>query len=427
MIGEVTAAELDACRRLLPAFGGLFQVLELPPFSASDAISALDQLAATKRQNLKIDYDPAAIKQIYRLFSRFMPYQGFPGKAAVFTADLFDRAGRGRTSHISDKSVIGRFIKLTGLPEVFLRDDKVLHHGEVVKTFEQGVVGQPMACQMAASVITTFKAGLNDPHRPLGVLLFCGPTGVGKTELAKTISQFLFGHGESKDRLVRLDMSEYAGPTAVERLIGPPGGEPGELIKRLRQQPFTVVLLDEIEKAAPEIFDMLLGVFDEGRLTDRYGRLTTFGSAIIIMTSNLGADRMTPFGLSRQPAGTYDAEAMSFFRPEFFNRIDAVVTFTPLTEPTVRQIAIGELGRIARREGLARNGISLEWSDAVIRLLIAKGFDPRYGARPLQRAIDEWVVTPLARFLISRKPLPRGGIVMMDVDGAGKLVFEARS
>ena len=235
------------------------------------------------------------------------------------------------------------------------------------------------------------------------MLLFCGPTGVGKTELAKAISQFLFGSGERKDRLVRLDMSEYSSPGAAERIIGAADGEPSDLIKRFRQQPFSVLLLDEIEKAAPEVFDMLLGVFDEGRLTDCHGRLTTFRSALIIMTSNLGADRMTPFGLSKQPAGTYNAEAMSFFRPEFFNRIDAVVIFDALQESTVRQIAVNELNRIAEREGLARHAIRLEWSDAVVDLLVKRGYDVRYGARPLQRAIEELVVTPLARFLIEKK------------------------
>ena len=195
------------------------------------------------------------------------------------------------------------------------------------------MIDQPEACEAAANVVMTFKAGLNDPHRPLGVLLFCGPTGVGKTEMAQALARYFFGGGgerTDKQRLIRLDMSEYAGFDAVERLLGPPHGEPSELIRKIRQQPFTVLLLDEIEKAAPDVFDVLLGVFDEGRLTDRFGRVTNFRSALIVMTSNLGADRQTPVGFDATARPRYRDEAMAFFRPEFFNRIDAVVTFHPL-------------------------------------------------------------------------------------------------
>jgi ATP-dependent Clp protease ATP-binding subunit ClpC len=405
LVGESTNAELDACRRLLPAFASVFTIVEIPEFNPPAAVAALSQLATVAKQNLKVDFTPDAIRQVYRLFSRFMPYQSFPGRAAAFTTDLFDRAAHAKEPSVSSALVIERFIQLTGLPELFLRDDQPLQFDEVLESFSEKVIGQSAACRTAAGVITTFKAGLNDPARPLGVLLFCGPTGVGKTELARTIAEFLFGKGEKRDRLVRLDMSEYSGPGAARRLLGTPGGEPSELIKRLREQPFTVVLLDEIEKADAEVFDLLLGVFDEGRLTDRYGRLTTFRSALIIMTSNLGADRMEPFGLSKSSSSNYDMEAASFFRPEFFNRIDAVVTFDPLSEQTIRGIAIAELGRIAQREGLTANRVKLRWSDEIVTMVCEAGYDARYGARPLQRAIETLVVTPLAKFLVGRGKL----------------------
>ena len=423
LIGEATAAELDSCRRLLPAFAALFQVLPVPPFSMQQAVSALEQLAGTLHQNLKVGYDRLVIEQIHRLFARFMPYHSFPGRAAKFTADLFDRVSRAKKAMLCSKDVIDRFTALSGLPELFLRDDLILKHQDVVDELRLSVVGQDRACETAAAVITTFTAGLNDPNRPIGVLLFCGPTGVGKTELARTISEFLFGRGEQKDRLVRLDMSEYSGSGAAERLLGPTDGEPSELIKRLRQQPFAVVLLDEIEKAAAEVFDVLLGVFDEGRLTDAYGRLTTFRSAIIIMTSNLGADRMQPFGLSRHPGGSYDSEAAAFFRPEFFNRIDAVVTFDPLGKDAIREIAVMELNRIAKREGLERAGIRLRWSERIVQMICDEGFDARYGARPLQRTIETRIVTPLARHLVAHPGLS-SATLRLDLADDGRVVFD---
>ena len=454
LVGEATTAEIDACRRLLPSFAAIFTIVEIPQFNASQAIAALDQLAAVAKQNLKVDYARDAIPQIYRLFARFMPYQSFPGRAAGFLRDLFDRTARaanaarraknraniehhvadGEKAIVSSQSVIDRFIKLTGLPELFLRDEHPLKIEDVVAAFRARVMGQETAYSTVAGVITTFKAGLNDPQRPLGVLLFCGPTGVGKTELARTIADFLFGQGEdqgaatgrTKDRLLRLDMSEFAGPGAAERLIGPPGGEPSELIKRLREQPFMVVLLDEIEKAAPEVFDLLLGVFGEGRLTDRFGRLTTFRSALIIMTSNLGADRMESFGLSTAPSSDYDSEAMSFFRPEFFNRIDAVVTFAALSEPTIRAITQAELRKLGQRDGLTDGNIRLSWTDDVIKKLCVAGYDRRYGARPLQRAIETLVVTPLAKFLVARPEL-RDATLHMSINSAGQIEFLMKS
>ncbi len=412
LVGEATSAELDACRRLLPALAAVFTVVEIPAFTSGQAVEALDQLAGSWGRNLKVAHDRSAIEHIHRLFAHFMPYHSFPGRAAGFVTELFDRASRTPGAHVTSQSVIDRFIKLTGLPELFLRDERVLEYEQVVRRFSEKMIGQDAACRTAAAVVTTFKAALNDPGRPLGVLLFCGPTGVGKTELARTISDYLFGHGEKKDRLVRLDMSEYAGPGAAERLIGSPGGKPSPLIQRLRDEPFTVVLLDEIEKAAPEVFDVLLGVFDEGRLTDRYGRVTVFRSALIVMTSNLGADRTEPFGLSAHPRSDYDAEAAAFFRPEFFNRIDAVVTFHPLGVETIRQITVGELRKLAEREGILQRGTRLQWTDAVVSMLCDIGYDRHYGARPLQRAIEHLVVTPLARLLVEQPALSNTSLII---------------
>jgi ATP-dependent Clp protease ATP-binding subunit ClpC len=207
-------------------------------------------------------------------------------------------------------------------------------------------------------------------------------------------------------------MSEYAGFDAVERLIGPPHGEPSELIRKVRQQPFTVLLFDEIEKASPDVFDVLLGVFDEGRLTDRFGRVTNFRSALIVMTSNLGADKQATFGFDVNAKPRYRDVAMAFFRPEFFNRLDAVVTFQPLGPETIRAITRKELAAIAAREGLAEHGVNVRWTDRLVEHLAKVGFDARYGARPLQRTIEREVVAPLAKWLLDRRAV--GGTIEGD-------------
>jgi ATP-dependent Clp protease ATP-binding subunit ClpC len=430
LIAEATPAELDAVRRLLPGLADVFQVVVVPPFTRAQAVDCLAHVAAAHRQNFRVEFDRGVVETTYRLFGRFMPYHAFPGRAAGFVTELFDRASREGRARIRPGDAIDGFVRQTGVPELFLRDDWPLDVRQVIDTLHRDVIGQPRACEAAAGVATTFKAGLNDPGRPLGVLLFTGPTGVGKTQLAQSLARFLFGgaaaeevsaSGRTGERLIRLDMSEYAGPGAADRFLGsteagPQGG--GEWIQKVRQQPFTVVLLDEIEKAAPEIFDVLLGVFDEGRLTDPWGRLTFFRSAVIVMTSNLGAKGAEPFGLSRGAAApAYEAEAMGYFRPEFFNRIDAVVTFDPLSPQVVREIAAKELAELAGREGLAKYGLKLEWTQRVVDRIVAEGFDARYGARPLQRAIETLVVTPLAKCLVGHAV--GGRTIRLDLDDAG--------
>ncbi len=216
-------------------------------------------------------------------------------------------------------------------------------------------------------------------------------------------------------------MSEYSGPGAADRFLGTAHSGPAQWIQKIRHQPFCVLLLDEIEKASEEIFDVLLGVFDEGRLTDPWGRLTWFRSAVIIMTSNLGAAAAEPFGLSRSAAPAYDSEAAGFFRPEFYNRIDSVVTFKPLSDQTIRAIAIKELSELSRREGLEKQRLRLTWSEALVEKIAQAGFDPRYGARPLQRCIELMVVTPLSRWLVEH-PQARDQTIEMDwVDNAVRI------
>lgn len=419
MVVEATPQELDVARRLLPAFVDLFHTLVLPEFRQPEALSVLGQVVGQLDAKFRVEANPNVVGEAHRLHKRFLPYHSFPGKASQFLRQLYEECVRDEKP-IDRAQAVARFSRETGLPDKLLRDEESWPVNEIEAFFTERVIGQPAACSAATALVSTFKAGLNDPDRPLGVLLFCGPTGVGKTEMAKAISRCFFGAGEDSDRLVRLDMSEYGGPGAAHRLMGTQE-RPGELVRRVREQPFTVVLLDEFEKAHPDVFDLLLGVFDEGRLTDPWGRVTTFRSAVLIMTSNLGVSSLGPIGLNQSRPPSYLAEVMSFFRPEFFNRIDSVVSFSPLTPETIATITEMELQEVGRREGMARRELTLRWTPAVLRHLAALGYDARYGARPLKRALEETVVVPLARYLVEHPDLV-GCPIDLEVEG-GEIVL----
>lgn len=449
IIAEVAPDELDACRRLLPGLADLFQVVTLPTLDRSRAIEVLKQLASNDSAQRRVEVDELAAPRCVQLFQRFEPYHALPGEVVPFWRDLLAKPSGER---VTAEQVTRRFIQRTGLPELFLRDEFTLTREAVSAQFAREVIGQPVACELAADVVISFKAGMNDARRPLGTLLFCGPTGVGKTELAKAISRFLFGGqvrsgdivssdkqvevadldrtdaeagatSDAQRRLIRLDMSEYSGAWAADRLLTQANGEPSDFIQQIRRQPFCVLLFDEIEKAHPSVFDVLMNVFDEGRLTDRFGRVTYFRSAVIVLTSNLGASSGQSVGFgdrSTSNAARHLTAARQFFRPEFFNRLDSVVTFEPLTAEVVTRITEKELREISQREGLRKRGLQFCWTDEIIAHLAKAGFDPRYGARPLQRTLETEVVAPLSRLLIER-PLPPTARVELRVAADGTL------
>jgi len=267
---------------------------------------------------------------------------------------------------------------------------------------DKRVVGQTAAVREVSDAVRRSRAGIADPNRPTGSFLFLGPTGVGKTELAKALAEFLF---DDERAMVRIDMSEYSEKHAVSRLVGAPPGyvgyeEGGQLTEAVRRRPYSVILLDEVEKAHPEIFDILLQVLDDGRLTDGQGRTVDFRNTILILTSNLGSqfliDVTTPWEERKEQAL---AVVRTQFRPEFLNRLDAMVMFEPLDRAELERIARLQVEQVQRR--LDDRRITLEISDEALAWLVNKGFDPAYGARPLRRLVQTAIGDPLAKEILS--------------------------
>lgn len=285
---------------------------------------------------------------------------------------------------------------MTGEKQKYLALEEVMH---------KRVVGQDMAVSVVSDAIRRNRAGLSDPNRPLGSFLFIGPTGVGKTELAKTLADFLFNDEKS---LTRIDMSEYMEKFSVTRLIGAPPGyvgydEGGQLTEAVRRRPYSVILLDEVEKAHPDVFNVLLQVLDDGRLTDGQGRVVDFKNTIIIMTSNLGSDLILESvpGQEKQLGEKLDALLKSHFRPEFLNRIDETVMFSRLGKEHVEKIAALQLDRVAKR--LEDRRMTIEFDDSALSFIAEKGYDPGFGARPVKRAVQTWVENPLSKQLLEGK------------------------
>lgn len=427
MMGEATPQELESMRRLLPGFAEAFQTVHIEELDEKKVMSVLEKFAAYAGQSLRMPVSQEALQLAYRLLLRYYPYESFPGKAIKFLGQCISEGQLRHASRIGAKAVLDNFIRQAGLPELFLRDDLRLDMEELTAFFSQRIIGQPSAVDKLCSLATIYKAGLNNPHKPISTLLFAGPTGVGKTASAKALADYFFGKGQRKSPLVRIDMSEFQYPGQIVRLIGA-GREVGQLVKEIRERPFSVLLLDEVEKAHPSIFDALLGVMDEGVLVDAYGRETNFRNTIVIMTSNLGSGGRTSIGFRQEEddEAVYLSAVERHFRPEFVNRLDGIVIFGSLSREDIRRITTKELQELRQREGFTKRHIDVHFSENVAAHLAAIGFDARYGARPLQRAIEQSLVIPIANWML-RHPEAENCRLLVDYDGGLKIGQQNRN
>lgn len=426
LIGETAPDRLTMGENIGPSFMNLFRRVDVAGMSEEETLSLMTNVARDLEREMNVRVLPDAGQAAVQLARRFAPYRAFPGKAIRLleetAADVNRQRSRSgsrmhklrrlsRLVRVGRQEVIENFSRHSGLPEFIVNDTARMSIQEVENYFLERILGQDEAVEAMVDLVAMVKAGLNDPGQPLGTFLFIGPTGVGKTQMAKTLAAYLFG---DENRLIRFDMSEYSDVDGVVRLIGA-FDKDGELTRRVREQPFSVILLDEFEKASPRIYDIFLQVLGEGRLTDAAGKTTFFHNAILILTSNLGGgskafrppgfntgEQVDPSVINANLREHYLSQVEQYFRPEFVNRLDKIVVFGQLSPAAVRDIARRELNEVLLRDGITRRNLLVEMDEAVIDLVLERGYSPEYGARPLKREIERRVVSPMARALAQR-------------------------
>jgi ATP-dependent Clp protease ATP-binding subunit ClpA len=405
-IAECTLEQVSAIERDEPHLLGTFQQFALAERTSEQTRAILGQVlaAAPGKDGKDSAANQAALTRLHQLHQRYATYSANPGRPLRFLKNLL--ADRFPEKQLDEAQVIAAFARETGLPAVLLDDEQPLELTATSDWFAKRVIGQPEGVERVVDLLVMIKARLARPRKPLASFLFIGPTGTGKTEMAEALAEFLFG---DPTRLVRFDLNEFSDPVSVQRLIGGPaaGNAEGLLTARIREQPFSVVLLDEFEKADPSFFDLLLQILGDGRLTDAAGRVADFCNSVIVMTSNLGAEgfQRGPTGFRLDGAATLDAQShfadavRKFLRPEIYNRLDAIVPFRALTPDIVLAIARGHLDLIRQRDGVRLRSIEWQMQPEVADHLAASGYNARYGARPLKRAIERELLVPLAEAL----------------------------
>ncbi len=439
LIGATTTDEYRKSIEADPALERRFQPVLVGEPSEEDALTILQGLKARYEGHHGVKIADETLLAAVKLSVRYLPDRNLPDKAL----DLIDEAAArvknpsGIWSQEDDMKfvvtpeVVASVVSdWTGIPVSRMTTEETQRLLEMESLLEQRVVGQNHACKAVADTIRVVRMGLVSPTRPGGVFFFLGPSGVGKTELAKGLAEFLFG---SDKEIVRLDMSEFHDKHTVTRLVGSPPGyvghdEEGQLTGAVRTKPYCVVLLDEVEKAHPEVFDHFLQVFDDGRLTDSKGRTVNFTNTIIVMTSNLGSRDAAAAGERGFAAGQletlpapYQKALRGHFRPEFLNRIDEIVVFKALDKDDLTNIVQLQL-EILRKQALEKQNLVLSFAPDAVELLIEKGYQPEFGARPMHRAINQYLKRPLAEEALRNQYAPGTRIEVVRMDN--ELGFE---
>jgi ATP-dependent Clp protease ATP-binding subunit ClpC len=414
MIGATTLDEYREHIEKDSAFERRFQKIYIDEPTVEETVSILKGLRERLQEHHEITISDEAIAAAARLSERYLAERFLPDKAI----DLVDEAASrmrvdGTGDTVTKAEIAGLVSQWTGIPAERMLEEERSRLTNMEDALHARVIDQDEGVRVIAEAVRHSRAGLADPRRPLGTFLFLGPTGVGKTELAKALASFLFG---SDGALLRIDMSEYMERHAVARLIGSPPGyvgyeEGGQLTEAVRRRPYQVILLDEIEKAHPQVMNLLLQLLDEGRLTDGHGRTVDFRHTMLIMTSNIGSEHFQSEDAEETIQQRVRDAMRATLRPEFLNRIDETIIFHPLPESAIEQIV--ELKVADLNERLAEQDIRLTLTDEAKHVLVKEGFDPHYGARPLARALKRLVENPLARAIVSGE-ISDGDVVVVD-------------
>ena len=413
----IGATTIDEFRKIVEKDGALdrrFQKIVVERTDIQHTISILDRLKTNYEKHHHVVYTDEAIEACVRMSERYITDRCLPDKAI----DAMDEAGSmvrlknpKRTGHVTAEDVAEIISKMTGIPSGRVAENEGNRLLKMMDVLQKRIIGQDEAIEKVVRAIQRNRAGIKDPGKPIGTFLFFGPTGVGKTQLAKSLAEYLF---DSEDNMIRLDMSEYMEKFNVSRLIGAPPGyvgfeEGGQLSERVRRKPYCVVLLDEIEKAHPDVFNLLLQVMDEGRLTDSNGRTVSFRNTIVIMTSNVGSRELEEYGngmgfstsmrnITGNRKGIVEKAVKKAFPPEFINRVDEQVFFSSLTKEDIEEIIDIELKELRNRVKDA--GFELVVTPTAKRFVAEEGYDPSYGARPLKRAIQKHIENPVSEQII---------------------------
>lgn len=416
VIAEISPSALAVLRERDRGFADLFTLTPLEETTERETLEILLEEMRACEQIHRCNFELSALTTILDLQRRYVRDAAFPGKSAVFLRQLAARHPGGK---VDREQVLAHFHTANGVALQILDEERTLERRQVVEELSRQVLGQPQAVEAAADAVALAKSRLADPTRPVSSLLFVGPTGVGKTECAKALARFLF---DSEERLLRFDMNEFVSPGSAARLVGTFSEPEGLLTSAVRRRPFCVLLLDELEKAHFDVFNLLLQLLGDGRLSDALGRTVDFTQCIVIMTSNLGVrEAGRPIGLRSRSQGEsliYRKAVEDFFPPEFFNRLGRIVPFQRLSREVTAGIASSLINKVLAREGLQRRQCLLEVEPEAMQLLVDAGYHPTLGARALKRTVEKELTGPVAAHLAAQaEALPTRVLVSAD-DGA---------